>query len=115
MFMLVNNSTGITPTLLKLKIMRRANGKPLDIVQEIAAGDYMTFGIVLLQDENGDEMEIIKKKHKHDGTMSVVQAILKRWLTSDSLTHTYHHLLECLRVSELGELADDIVKGNHKI
>ena len=29
------------------------NDKPLKIIQTIAAGDYMTFGMYLLQDDNG--------------------------------------------------------------
>ena len=113
-------STGITPTLLKLKTMIGTNGEPLDIVQKIAAGDYMTFGMCLLQDENGDEVELIKKNHKQDGAESVTQEIIKRWVTSDAPTRTYHHMIACLRMSRLGTLADDITtaivgKGNHKI
>ena len=41
------------PTLLALKTMKGADGKPLKIVQTIAAHDYTTFGMYLLQDENG--------------------------------------------------------------
>ena len=120
MFMLVNNSTGTTPTLLSLKTMRGANGEPLKVVQKIAAGDYMTFGMCLLQDENGDEVELIKKDLMHGGTESITQGIIKKWMASDALTHTYLHMIECLRESELGALADDIataivVKGNHEI
>ena len=49
-------NVGAKPTLLELKTMKGADGKPLRIVQTIAAGDYMTFGMCLLQDENGDEV-----------------------------------------------------------
>ena len=52
------------PTLLKLKTMKGADGKPLKIVQKIAAHDYTTFGMCLLQDENGEEVDIIEKDHK---------------------------------------------------
>ena len=97
--------------------MRGENGEPLDIVQKIAAGDYMTFGIYLLQDENGDEVELIKKDHKQNGAESVTQAILRKWLISGGPTCTYHHLIECLRDSDLGALAEEITtaifgKGN---
>ena len=58
---------GATPTLLKLKTMKRADGKPLKIVQTVAAHDYATFGMCLLQDENGEEVALLKKNHIHDG------------------------------------------------
>ena len=97
-----------------------ANGEPLDVVQKISAGDYMTFGMCLLQDENGDAVDLIKKNHKQDGAESVTQEIMKSWLTSDAPTRTYEHMIECLRMSKLGALADDITtaidgKGNHNL
>ena len=95
-----------------------ANGKPLHIVQTIAAGDYMMFGVCLLHDENGDEVEVIKNNYKPDGAESVTVAILRRWLKSDAPTRTYDHMITCLRMSKLGALANDIttaIVGNHKI
>ena len=86
--------------------MKGADDKPLRIIQTIAAHDYTTFGMYLLQDENGEEVELIKKNHIQDGAESVTQAILKKWLTSDAPTRTYQHLIECLRQSELGALAE---------
>ena len=95
-----------TPTLLKLKTMKEANGKPLKIIPTIAAHDYTTFGMCLLQDENGQAIDLLKRNHIHDGgAESVTQAILQKWLTSDAPTRTYKHLIECLRQSELGALA----------
>ena len=84
--------------------MRRADGKPLKIVQTIAAHDYTTFGMCLLQDENGEEVDLIEKDH--NGAEMVTKEILKKWLTSDAPTRTYQHLIECLRQSELGALAE---------
>ena len=102
------------PTLLKLKTLKGADGKPLKIVQKIAAHDYTTFGMYLLQDENGEEVDIIEKDHK--GAERVTKEILKKWLTSDAPTRTYQHLIECLRQSELGALAELIANttGMHK-
>ena len=100
---------GATPSLLKLKTLKTRDGKPLKIIQTIAAGDYETFGMFLLQDENGAAVKVIKKGNIHDGPETVTQAILQHWLvTSDSSTRTYQHLIECLRDSELGALADHI-------
>ena len=91
--------------------MKSADGKPLKMIQKIAAGDYMTFGMLLLQDDNGEEVTAIKRDRIHDDPESVTQAILVKWLTSCAApTHTYQHLIECLRQSELGTLADNIAE-----
>ena len=93
--------------------MRGADGKPLKIIQTIAAGDYMTFGMYLLQDENGVEVELIEKNNKDKGAERVTQSILQKWLTSGAApTRTYQHLIECLEQSELGALADLIGMSN---
>ena len=89
-------------------MMKSADGQPLKMIQKIAAGDYMTFGMLLLQDDNGEEVTVIKRDHIHDGAESVTQAILIKWLTSGAPTRTYQHLIECLSLSELGALADNI-------
>ena len=95
------------PTLLKLKTLKGADGKPLKIVQRIAAHDYITFGMCLLQDENGLAVDLLKRNYIQDGgAESVTRVILQKWLTSDAPTRTYQHLIECLRQSELGGLAE---------
>ena len=86
--------------------MKGADGEPLRIIQTITARDYTTFGMCLLQDENGLAVDLLKKNHIQDGAESVTEAILKKWLTSDAPTRTYQHLIECLRQSELGALAE---------
>ena len=102
---ITNLPLGAPPTLLELKTMKGADDKPLRIVQTIAAHDYTTFGMCLLQDENGEEVKLIKKNHIQDGAESVTEAIIQEWLTSDAPTCTCQHLIECLRQSELGALA----------
>ena len=106
-------TSGATPTLLKLKEMRGEDGKPLKIIQTIAAGEYITFGMYLLQDENGVEVELIEKNNKDKGAEGVTQSILQKWLTSGAApTRTYQHLIECLGQSELGALADLMLIAN---
>ena len=102
---------GALPTLLKLKTMKGADGKPLKIIPTIAACDYTTFGMCLLQDENGLAVDLLKKNHINDGAEGVTRAILQKWLTSDAPTRTYQHLIECLRQSELGALAERIANA----
>ena len=89
--------------------MKGADGNPLRIIPRIAAGDYMTFGMCLLQDENGVDVDLLKKTHDKDGPQSITAAIIQKWLTSGAApTRTYQHLIECIRQSELGPLAEDI-------
>ena len=89
--------------------MKGADGNPLRIIPRIAAGDYMTFGMCLLQDENGVDVDVLKKTHAHDGPVGITDAIIQKWLTSGAApTRTYQHLIECLKQSELGALAEDI-------
>ena len=102
--------TDITPTLLDLKTMKGADGTPLRIMETVAAGDYMTFGMCLLRDKNGVVVKLIKRNNIQDGTESVTQAIIGKWLTSGRIC-TYQHLIVCLKQSELGALAEDIVKN----
>ena len=101
------------PTLLKLKTMKGADGRPLKIVQTIASHDYTTFGMCLLQDENGQEVDLIEKDNMGKGAESVTRAIIQKWLENgDKSTLTYQHLIECLRQSELGALADHLIAAN---
>ena len=108
-------ATDSCPTLLKIKTMKGTDGEPLKVVQRIAAGDYMMFGMCLLQDENGKMVELIRRGHEQDGPESITMAIIMKWLTSGGPTRTYEHLIECLRQSELVALAEDIANttGNH--
>ena len=99
--------TGDTPTLLEIMTMKGADGRPLRIVETIAASDYMTFGMLLLQDKNGAAVDILKKNHISEGAEAITQSIIKKWL-SGAPTRSYQHLIECLRQSELGALAEEI-------
>ena len=103
-------STDVTPTLLVLKTMKGADGKPLKIIETVAAGDYMTFGMCLLQDENGKQVRLIKKDYINEGAKDITEDIIQKWLTSGAApTRTYQHLIKCLRLSELGTLAEQII------
>ena len=97
--------------------MKGRDGSDLKVVETIADGDYEFFGMLLLLDENEVAICLLKKKHIHEGPESITKAILKKWLTDPSPTApcTYQHLIECLRQSHLGALADSIeavVGGN---
>ena len=89
--------------------MKGADGKPLKIIDKVSGGDYVTFGMCLLQDENGEQVGLIKKDHINEGAKDVTDVILQKWLTSGAPTRTYQHFIECLRQSELGTLAEQII------
>ena len=89
--------------------MKGVDGKHLKIIQKIAAGDYETFGMCLLKDRNGEKVELIKKNNRQEGSEGITQAVLKEWL-KDGPERRYGHLIECLRESEQGALADDITE-----
>ena len=106
-YVCISTDRNATPTLLKLKTMKGADGKSLKIIETVAAGDYKTFGMSLLQDENGEQVKLIKKDN--EGAKDITEEILQKWLTSGAApTRTYQHLIECLRQSELGALAEKI-------
>ena len=98
------------PTVLGLMEMKGADGKPMRVIETIAASNYEIFGMYLLQDKNGTMVDLLKKNHIHNGAESVTAAIIQKWLTSDAPTRSYQHLIECLRQSELGALAELIEK-----
>ena len=83
------NILGVTPNLLELSTMRGADGKPLNIIKEISAKDYMTFGMCLLKDKSGTAVDLMKKDHIQDGAKSVTRAILQQWLASTAAPRTY--------------------------
>ena len=90
--------------------MKGKDGSDLNVIATIAAGDYESFGMHLLQDEDGVKVGLLKKNH---GTAeSITMAIIKKWLADASPTApcTYQHLIECLRRPELamGALANSI-------
>ena len=86
--------------------MKGADGNPLKVIETIAAGNYKIFGMYLLRDDNGAMVDLIERDQIIKGAASVTQAILQKWLTSDAPTRTYQHLIECLRQSGLGALAE---------
>ena len=91
--------------------MKGEDGSNLNVIQKIASGDYETFGMCLLKDGNGAKVDLIKKNHIQEGAEGITRAILKEWLRDcPEHTHTYENLMECLRKTGLGSLADDIAR-----
>ena len=94
--------------------MEGTDSTPLNIIETVAAGDYTTFGMCLLQDENGDEVEIIENDCKNKGAKAITQAIIRKWLKSGGPTCTYEHLIKCLNKSGLGALAKLVADNRNR-
>ena len=103
---IIISSAADLPTLLKLK-MKGTDG--VNIIQKVAAGNYTTFGMYLLQDESGVRVDLIKNDHRQDGAEGITEVIIQKWLTDGSTQiRTYEYLIKCLRESEMESIADDI-------
>ena len=82
----------------------------LSVINTIAAGDYETFGMCLLNDDNGVQVQLLTKGLDK---VKAIDAILKQWLTgtipdTNPYPRTYRHLVECLKDAEMGGLAEHI-------
>ena len=56
----------------------------LSVIDTIAAGDYETFGMELLRDDNGQRIDLITKDLS---SRKATEAVLKEWLTGTIPTH----------------------------
>ena len=87
--------------------MKGKDGKNLNIIRKIA-NEYQSFGIELLKDDNGDNVEAIRSNHINKGVEAIATAILQEWLNDGGPTCTYTYLIECIRAVRLGALAEEI-------
>ena len=95
------------PTVLDLAKMKGVDERSLNVIGKIA-GNYYDFGMNLLQDSNGVEVDIIVNNHIHHGTVAIAREILRKWICRGGSTCTYQYLMDRLRESELGSLADEM-------
>ena len=86
--------------------MKEKDGKNLDFIARIAPR-YFEFGVVLLQDYSGAEMEAIRIDNQSGGPQAITQAILRRWLRDGGNTCTYSHLISCMWDVGMGTLAEE--------
>ena len=82
----------------------------LSVTNTIAANNFKTFGMYLLNDDNGVQVQLLTKGLDY---VKATDAILKQWLTgtiadTNPYPRTYRHLVECLKDAEMGGLAEHI-------
>ena len=87
--------------------------KFIDIAEEIGV-DYELFGTLLLEDNNGNKIEIIKESECGD-VLRIVAKILQQWLKGKgSRPVTWHTLIQCMRESKLNVLSDHMERSLSK-
>lgn len=98
--------TGDRPSLTELLDFPYRD-KTIDILESIGT-DYMTFGLFLLNDENGRIVSSIEKQ-RMQRSHEINKDILDRWIAGNGLKPvTWNTLVKCLRKAKLHTLANDI-------
>ena len=78
----------------------------INVLEKIGT-NYTTFGIFLLNDDNGAKVESIAKEKGESIHISI--KILSKWLQGEGMQPpTWSTLIEALKMSNLGVLAEDI-------
>ena len=76
-------------------------------IPEKIGTNYTTLGIFLLNDDNGAKVETIAKEKGESIHISI--KILSKWLQGEGMQPpTWSTLIEALKMSNLGVLAEDI-------
>ena len=68
---------------------------------------YQEFGIILLQDDTGDKVTLIKDNCRGEGEKITLE-ILGKWVRGGGMSVTWQSLVTALRKCELLLLADQI-------
>ena len=98
--------TGDQPTLMEL-IRFRGRERRINIPQQIGT-NFMKFGILLLEDENGARIQSIIHEFR-DNPEQITMKVLQEWIAGrGKLPVSWDTLIEVLRDIDLGTLADDI-------
>ena len=93
------------PSLNMLLYMRLPNGSSLRIVDEIGT-NYEQFGILLLKDVSGRQVEVIEHDERKVG--KIITQILREWLKGAGLKPAWGSLLKVLKMMGMTDLADNI-------
>ena len=95
------------PTMPELLKFTCADSTTINITKEIG-DEYKCFGILLLQDLNGQKIKSIEFKHQSDPSQ-ITTEIFEEWLAGKGKQPvTWGTLVETLRDTELCTLADVI-------
>ena len=85
----------------------------MSIVKEIGT-NYEQFGILLLKDEYGKRVEIVK--HDEQKVARIINQILRQWLEGTGLKPTWGTLLKVLKMMKMNSLAENVACSvNHML
>ena len=87
------------------------NGTYINIPQQIGT-KYFQFGIQLLNDETGAEIEAIVSKYREEAE-EINLKILRLWIGGKGKPLDWDNLIQVLKAIGLGTLAGDIWEGLH--
>ena len=93
------------PNVLDLQKIKGADG--LNVYATIGANEYKTFGLFLLNDKNGQKVDLIDRKHRADGASAIVRGIFDDWLR-EGTGQTYQHVIDCLKQAGMGAFAAEM-------
>ena len=108
--------SGILSSLLNRRGLPRKLGPSLlqrhiNIPQQIGI-KYFQFGVQLLNDETGEEIEAIALKYREEAE-EINLKILRLWIRGKGKPLHWDSLIEVLKAIGLGTLASDIQHGLH--
>ena len=103
--------TGERPTLPQLLKFKIKSGSHINIPQKIGT-KYFQFGIQLLNDETGEEIEAIVSKYRKEAE-EINLKILRLWMRGKGKPLDWDNLIQVLETIGLGTLARDIQGGLH--
>ena len=87
----------------------------MNAIETIAANDYESFGMFLLNDINGNRVDLIKEDVS--GATRITTKIIQTWLKTTGTPHTYRYLIECVRKAGMGafaELLESKISTDHR-
>ena len=104
-----NCITGERPDLQALLSFSGKSGKKINIPQQIGT-KYFQFGVQLLNDKTGEEIDTIESKCREDAEQTNI-GILKQWVRGKGKPLSWDSLIGVLKDIGLGTLAGDIQEG----
>ena len=97
---------------LKFELTSTSRRRVINIPQKIGT-KYRPFGILLLEDDDGDLVEAIVHDEMPNGVLNINLTILRKWLKGTGKPPTWASLIEVLRDIDLKALASDIEQECH--
>ena len=106
----ISSSTAVErPNLPKLLSFPGKGGAKINIPQRIGT-KYFQFGVQLLHDETGEEIDAVGAKCRED-VEQINSEILKLWVRGKGKPLSWDVLIDVLKDVGLGTLASDIEDG----